>query len=149
MKSILEQIAENNAEVEKLRQQTSTNNRKLLGQAVQQIFEENQDWLTSFSWTQYTPYFNDGDACTFGINLGYPEINEESWGNCDYVREFSGWGSNRKPNPKYDPAKVSVINNLQRIIGSVGTECLESIFGDHAKITVTKDGFKVKQYDHD
>lgn len=22
------------------------------------------------TWTQYTPYFNDGDACVFGVNLG-------------------------------------------------------------------------------
>jgi hypothetical protein len=25
------------------------------------------DYIDSFGWTQYTPYFNDGDACVFGV----------------------------------------------------------------------------------
>lgn len=31
--------------------------------------------LKSFGWTQYTPYFNDGDTCEFGVNFDYPYIN--------------------------------------------------------------------------
>jgi hypothetical protein len=31
--------------------------------------------LKSFGWTQYTPYFNDGDTCEFSVHLDYPLIN--------------------------------------------------------------------------
>lgn len=31
--------------------------------------------LKSFGWTQYTPYFNDGDTCEFGVHMDYPYIN--------------------------------------------------------------------------
>lgn len=30
--------------------------------------------IKSFSWTQYTPYFNDGDTCEFSANTDYPRI---------------------------------------------------------------------------
>jgi hypothetical protein len=32
--------------------------------------------LKSFGWTQYTPYFNDGDTCEFGTNIDYLYIND-------------------------------------------------------------------------
>lgn len=51
----------------------------LLRERAQQIFEQHSD-LDSFGWTQYTPYFNDGDACVFGVNSSYPFLNgEEQW----------------------------------------------------------------------
>ena len=31
--------------------------------------------LKSFGWTQYTPYFNDGDTCEFGVHIDYPYVN--------------------------------------------------------------------------
>jgi len=31
--------------------------------------------LKSFGWTQYTPYFNDGDTCEFSVHLDYPYFN--------------------------------------------------------------------------
>jgi hypothetical protein len=40
--------------------------------------------LKSFGWTQYTPYFNDGDTCEFSVNIGYPWVNG---GNEDYDDE--------------------------------------------------------------
>jgi hypothetical protein len=41
--------------------------------------------LKSFGWTQYTPYFNDGDSCEFGVNFDYPYINGA---NEDYDEAF-------------------------------------------------------------
>ncbi len=38
------------------------------------IFEQAPK-LKSFGWTQYTPYFNDGDTCEFGVHFDYPYIN--------------------------------------------------------------------------
>src|SRR5271170_2714472 len=30
--------------------------------------------LVSFSWAQYTPYWNDGDTCTFSSYAEYPTV---------------------------------------------------------------------------
>jgi len=40
--------------------------------------------IESFGWSQYTPYFNDGDTCAFSSNTDYLKIND------DYVEE-SDW----------------------------------------------------------
>ena len=47
------------------------------------IFEKYSK-LESFGWTQYTPYFNDGDSCVFSAQVGYISING------DFVEE-SNW----------------------------------------------------------
>src|SRR5277367_5033535 len=38
-----------------------------------ELFNENPT-LMAFGWTQYTPYFNDGDVCTFRCNSDYPTL---------------------------------------------------------------------------
>ena len=38
-----------------------------------ELFNENPT-LMGFGWTQYTPYFNDGDVCTFRCNSDYPTL---------------------------------------------------------------------------
>lgn len=40
--------------------------------------------LKSVGWTQFTPYFNDGDSCEFGANFDYLYINGA---NEDYDEE--------------------------------------------------------------
>jgi hypothetical protein len=58
------------AQIEKIRSKTASQNQSLLKQAVKSLFAANPN-LESFSWTEYTPYWNDGDACTFSTNFGY------------------------------------------------------------------------------
>lgn len=41
--------------------------RILFVESSRELFEK-YPYLERFSWTQYTPYFNDGDECTFGVN---------------------------------------------------------------------------------
>lgn len=44
--------------------------------SVKALFGKYPD-LISFSWTQYTPYFNDGDECVFSVYADYPEMELE------------------------------------------------------------------------
>lgn len=59
--------AEKQAEIAKLRIDAANTARDNLESARKQLFEDFPD-LEWFSWTQYTPYFNDGDECTFRVN---------------------------------------------------------------------------------
>src|SRR5262245_8220752 len=94
-------------------------------------------------WTQYTPYFNDGDPCVFRFNgdttikLGDRTINNEDGFFEDW--EFDEGSKER--------------DLLQRIHDSleISEYVLQSIFGDYVQVTVWrgKEEAEVEDYDHD
>lgn len=60
-----------------------------------EIFENYPD-LLAVRWAQYTPYFNDGDPCEFGVNEPYFKIvgmGEETWEYDDDEDEQLGYTS--------------------------------------------------------
>jgi hypothetical protein len=86
--------------------------------------------MLNFSWTQYTPYFNDGDACTFSVH-NYPEINgEDSYG---------------ETTAELRPA----FKEVEALIGGIDEPTMEAMFGDHVKIVCQRDGVQVNEYSHD
>lgn len=112
--------------------------------------------LESFSWKQYTPYFNDGDPCTFSARVedqeciaingedGY-EISED----CDY-KEVNGKWERRG----FDESELHPLYKAQKaaceLLCQVSHEQLEEMFGDHAKITVHRNGtVEVEECSHD
>ena len=104
----------------------------LFQEASVQLFESQPD-LQSFSWTQYTPYWNDGDVCTFGANIEDPGINGSDPYDDDVDQKLS----------------VAVFEFLS----AFSEESLEDMFGDHCEITVKRTNGKpnvtVDEYEHD
>lgn len=120
--------------------------------------------IRSFSWTQYTPYFNDGDACVFRVNVWHGEgiyINGvNSYGESededgDLIPDLPG-----RPNEDLyatDPEEYArqrlVFEEPFRKLGSFIEQWQEEdllfMFGDHAIVTVTKDGIETDDYQHD
>lgn len=113
----------------------------------------NHPELKVMTWTQYTPYFNDGDTCTFDVNSAHVS-NYESvspWGEWDDEEEDEpddffvidlGYGreANRYP----------VLKELNKFMQSqLGNDVLEFAFGDHVQVKVTATGIDVSEYDHD
>lgn len=78
--------------------------------------------LESISWTQYTPYFNDGDVCNFRSCHGYAETVPETGDFDDAVADT-----------------LSLFDD----------EDMEWAFGDHVRVTVTRNGVTTDTYDHD
>ena len=60
MKELLDRKAALNKEISAISETVFT-------ESSQELFDKHP-LLESFSWTQYTPYFNDGDTCSFGVN---------------------------------------------------------------------------------
>ena len=96
--------------------------------------------VKKMAWTQYTPYFNDGDACIFSVYDIY--VCDET---CDPEDNFYDWldiswgdGKNKYP----------MITEIQKMM-SQSEDILLLLFGDHAKITVTPEGIDVEEYEHD
>lgn len=100
------------------------------------LFEEMPD-LKSFSWSQYTPYFNDGDECVFSAHIDYPDINGE-----EYCEEKYCKTEEAKAIAKMGDKVVDFLRNF-------GDEDYKDVFGDHVKVTVTREGMTVEGYEHD
>jgi len=64
MQEIKDRLAEKRDEIKKLQDQVSKDVKVLFNDGFKEIFESCPE-LVGVRWTQYTPYFNDGDACNF------------------------------------------------------------------------------------
>src|SRR4051794_25138706 len=72
-------------EVRKAKEAALTAVFKAFEVGCRELFEEHAE-LTSFSWNQYTPFFCDGEPCTFSVWSECPDINEE----CGFELEEEG-----------------------------------------------------------
>lgn len=98
--------------------------------------------LESFGWTQYTPYFNDGEPCVFQIH--YAEIHECCAEDLDYYideEEMEDFENS-------DEAAKEVIEFVEGLRKC--EDALRSIFDDHSRISIKRDGeIEVTFFDHD
>lgn len=72
--SIEDKIRKLHKQVSKLQNEITKESKKAFKQMTKNVFKQYPE-LDSFSWQQYTPYFNDGDTCTFSANIDYLCIN--------------------------------------------------------------------------
>ncbi|MFI6029511.1 hypothetical protein [Amycolatopsis magusensis] len=108
-------------------------------------------------WSQFTPYFNDGEPCVFGAQhvevklagddtAGYYEdgfvgIDEMA----DYRRGEDGYSRTVKPQFQgVYQALLALEDQLEHF-----EDFLHGSFGDHAQVTATRDGFHIADFDHD
>jgi SepF-like predicted cell division protein (DUF552 family) len=105
--------------------------------------------LQSFSWTQYTPYFNDGDECIFRVN-GYLDVEYD---NVEYT-ELGKWNADKaiSTNEVYyetTPEVAKVVYPILQLLENIDDDVFKTIFGDHVKIIVTPNGIDIEEYYHD
>lgn len=67
MQTLLNNFDELNAQIEAARKEMQAKSEGLIEAVVKQ-FLDNCPEVTGVHWTQYTPYFNDGGSCEFGVN---------------------------------------------------------------------------------
>lgn len=65
--TLLKNFNELNARIAAARKEMGSKS-KVLIEAVAKQFLDKCPEVTGVHWTQYTPYFNDGDTCEFGVN---------------------------------------------------------------------------------
>jgi hypothetical protein len=132
-----------------LQKQISTFGKEALAEKFKDFFEKHPQ-VEAVEWTQYTPYFNDGDVCEFRRNeFGYvltPGTKYTDWDNKLQVFEKGD-----EPIEGYYVRKGAlgvVIENLETSLEGID-DIFEATFGDGVKVAATKDGFDVESYDHD
>lgn len=115
--------------------------------------------IAAFGWRQYTPYFNDGEPCVFGASSLWaaPKGRDRSEDEDEYESKFhlewgEIWGGYRSEEPISAELQASreLLIPLSTAIerGEFDNVLLEA-FGDHAEITVRRDGITVETYSHD
>jgi len=101
--------------------------------------------LVSFSWHQYTPHFNDGDACIFSV---YTDYGEMEWNDGEEIVQFERPGL-YCDSSNYTEDQLAVSDAVHRFLELFSTDAYEDMFGDHVAVTVKRDGIEISEYDHD
>ena len=129
-------------------------------------FFEGQPDIVSFGWSQYTPYWNDGDTCTFSANTEYPIVTfkakdgkiikyDENNGTLQEANsavveddiEFSE-DDDLEMEP-YDDEINKHAKAVSKFLSNFDEDDLETMFGDHALITVTRKKVDTEEYEHE
>lgn len=133
-----------------------------LKDAFKEIFADGS--VKKIYWRQYTPYFNDGDACVFSYHEMQVDFGPEVGGSySDYDEDdpwtwWEAWSLRhelRENTGEVDPKLVSVpIETLGKVIEldatlSENEDLLLSVFGDHVEVRVTPTEITSEFYSHD
>lgn len=162
-----EQLIADQAELQRKFQEQAQG---MFKEITKEFFDKNPG-ITGVVWTQYTPYFNDGDTCEFSVheptftNAPLDELHEVRWG--EYEGETEGvWACERvdhvltsdrewyketaetiRAAGGVDPASCALFSTA--INSSEMETVMQAMFGDHVKVIATREGFEVEEYDHD
>jgi hypothetical protein len=148
MATMLEKFKEvaekNNEQIKKLQQESAALVKPLL-----QSFVKEHPQVKQVKWVQYTPYFNDGEACEFGVHSFGFYFDGDDLDDSRY--EFELYGEYDKYFKKKEACSRETYEAclaLERELNQVG-DALLTLFGDHVEVIVTESGVEVEEYDHD
>jgi hypothetical protein len=161
MEEMIAEIKEKQAEIKRLQKELQEKSSKIFLSSFKNLFEETPK-LKSFAWTQYTPYFNDGDTCYFSANTDYLMINGDHEDDASWSQEKKviSWGTyNRdkriyegrieQDNPEYDKELSEAVDKVKKFLNLFDDKFYQDQFGDHTMVTVTPNGIDTEDYDHD
>jgi hypothetical protein len=154
---------------------------KLLKSEMNNIFvdfwEQNPN-INSIVWSQYAPYFNDGEPCVFSVrdvvftniknvdliqkhanlilyweDYGKDEIADETDDEMDINDDtfaFSSYSAKRVISELNLNVNLSDIESISTFLESdLMSDIMEATFGSDALVVVNRDGFHTTEYYHD
>jgi hypothetical protein len=111
--------------VNSLTEQVEKINDMIFQFVVTNLFNEYPE-LKKFSFTGYTPAFNDGEECTFTLGTDYPEINDDE--------------GNKEIN-------IQLKNIVSTYLNILPAEYYNSHFGTNFRVIATLESIDVEDYD--
>ena len=111
--------------VNSLTEQVEKINDMIFRFVVTNLFNEYPE-LKKFSFTGYTPAFNDGEECTFTLGTDYPEINDDE--------------GNKEIN-------IQLNNIVSTYLNILPAEYYNSHFGTNFRVIATRESVDVEDYD--
>lgn len=145
-----------------------------LHKAFLPLFDKNPK-LESLTWTQYTPYFNDGDECVFSVNVDYlsavyggvkydgVNVVKKEYSYTPYkatepkvvlpgvklALEEGGKGLDLLKGTEEGDNMMEAIAALQGLLDGLGDDLCRTIWGNHVEVTLSREGFTTEDYDHE
>ena len=105
-------------------------------------FFDRHPQVDGIRWSQFTPYFNDGEPCYFSVNeplLLITDLTEEEQQACDDEFWLGSWN--------YINSRRELFEDIPNVFDE---DTLRELFGDHAQVTIHRDGrVEVTECDHD
>lgn len=153
-----EKLAPLTERMEALKEELKTEFQAVFKEQAAILFEK-YDWLKELSWTQYTPYFNDGDSCEFyvndevsinGCNIYGDKVYAESWSSVLFDEsEAEEFAETVKDERREEFRQVELVAG--QLVGFLASndEIALMMFGDHAKVSIQRDGVYVEECEHD
>jgi hypothetical protein len=134
-------------------------------------FWESNPGVNVVVWTQYTPYFMDGDPCEFSVNeptfSNATEGDDGEEDDIDHLNDGEYDGENEDVWAidvfQLDPSRSIKYSKLSKVSGAdtesmiglsnfITSEAMEDILknvlGSDHKIIATREGFKIQDYSH-
>jgi hypothetical protein len=153
---MLEELKAMNEELATLKKAHLEKSKAMFTSVASKVFAAHPK-LESFGWRQYTPYFNDGEECTFSAHTSEPDINGvdgyeanfESKTVTDYDSKDASGKYQQKENPDYNPELAEAQKTVIAFLNEMDDSVLRDMFGDHVRVLVTPGGTEVDEYDHD
>lgn len=167
--STIVELTNTKEKLEKARQELEQKFQKEIG-GIFKEFLNSQPSIHGFAWVQYTPYFNDGEECVFGVHDIYAfydnDVVREAFKNGDTCLAYGEIGDDDESGgivnlSKYDYSagysskKNRKMTDVEKAVGEF-VDALNQFkdefryaFGDHVMVTVTRDGIDINDYDHE
>jgi hypothetical protein len=145
------------AEFAKIQEQFKLDAQVKLKEVFSEFWEKNPG-IKTVLWTQYAPYFNDGDPCEFGVNdasftnaegadvddIHYEEYDgdkEDIWVECSFDPRWC------KLVPEAIGVDVESCSHLSKLLCSdILEDVMEAMFGPDSRVIATREGFDVEDY---
>lgn len=122
--------------------------------------------ISEFGWTQYTPYFNDGEPCIFRAyaawfrtsdpaddDLSTDELDLSSTEGALNVMDYDHEKRAYVRRPGLEQWKYDTYDRAMALYAAIDGAQFDNVlleaFGDHADITVRRDGIRIGFYEHD
>lgn len=158
----LEEVLEAAKTYEKLLKQYGTEEK--MAKVFKELFVKHPD-VKGVAWSQWAPYFNDGEACTFSVHdpsATLEEVTDEiaaslniCYGvSCDYdeeTKEGARWyGGDVDDDHTFTEEETAKLDAFLKDFNTLKIEDLfERAFGGDSTILVTPNGIVIGQAEHD
>jgi len=141
---LFEDLKDEIEEIRVAQNEVLTQTKETLIAALKAFIKEHKE-LEQLTWTQYTPHFNDGDACIFGVRSLEVKIEGDEELYDTYY--FKG---NKQKTVSNSKEIVAALNDLETFMNEETTEIvLKKEFGDGVRVIVTRKSIEVEDYDHE
>lgn len=118
------------------------------------------------TWVQFTPYFNDGDPCTFSVSAENPcrsrfpndgmdwtivagtayPVDDSPYPEQEFEADFFDDYEYMDPLAESEPDQFTA---LESFLSSLPDDIMRRVFGDGVKVFVWEGGMMTEEYSHD